>query len=149
MHGKNKKDNCMKVITLKKHHQFKKSTLHINKHINNQHANLKDHHRLLTNPQERQLLVLPLVDKSLCNYKSKNKCKKKSDKSYRSVFRQEWNCKNIQRKIDLTWMSNINFSWANNWMWLGWSITQGNITSKKIINKTNKINFLMVLKRKS
>lgn len=80
MHGKNKKDNCMKVITLKKHHQFKKSTLHINKHINNQRANSKDHHRLLTNPQERQLLVLPLVDKSLCNYKNKNKCNKKLDK---------------------------------------------------------------------
>ena len=79
----------MKVITLKKHHQYKKLTLHINRHINNQLVNSKDHRPLLTNPRERQPLGLPLVDKNLCNYKSKNKCKKKLDKSYLSVFRRE------------------------------------------------------------
>lgn len=89
MHGKSKKDSFMKVITLKKHHQYKRSTLHNNRRINSQHVNSKDHHQLLTNPQGRQLLVLQLVNKNLCNYKSKNKCKKKYGKSYQDVFKQE------------------------------------------------------------
>lgn len=53
----------MKVITLKKHHQYKKSTPQLNnKHISNQPVNWRDHHPLSTNQQEPQPHELPLVD---------------------------------------------------------------------------------------